>query len=76
MYIFITEKELFHTVIELNSIFNVKCSPYHIRFTNNFIINICKSNIWSMNVIMVASNLLNELSNHTKLISSYVSYKC
>ena len=59
----------------LNSLFVVKFGPYSMRHTNNFVGTICKSNMRSLNVIMVALNNWNKLSNHVKLISSYTSYK-
>ena len=36
------------------------------RFTNICIIDICKSDISSMNIIMIASNLKNELTSQNK----------
>ena len=45
------------------------------RYTNNFVGTICKSNRMSVNVIMVALNNWNKLPNHVKLMSSYTSYK-
>ena len=59
----------------LNLLFVVKSGPYSMIYTNNFVGSICKSNMRSLNVIMVALNNWNKLLNHVKLISSYTSYK-
>ena len=59
----------------LNSLFIIKSGPYGMRSTDNFVGIICKSNIRSFNVIIIAVNLWNTLSNAVKRISSYVLYK-
>ena len=59
----------------LNSLFVVKYAPYSMIHINNFVGTICKSNMRSLNVIMVALNNWNKLPNQVKLISSYTSYK-
>ena len=59
----------------LNSLFVDKSSPYSMRYTNNCVGTICKSDMRSLTVIIVALNNWNNLPNHVKLISSYISYK-
>ena len=59
----------------LNFLFFIKSGPYSMRCTNNCVGIICKSNIRSLSVSMIALNILNKLSNHVKPISSYTSYK-
>ena len=54
--------------LTLNYLFSMKCSPYYMRFTNT-----CKSNIRSMDIMMMASSRWNGLVNQTKLVSSYLS---
>ena len=54
----------------LNSLFVIKSGPYSMRHTHNFVGTICKYNMRSLNVIMVALNKWNKLPNHVKLISS------
>ena len=59
----------------LNSLFVVKSGPYSMRHTNNFVGTICKSNMRSLNVIMVALNNWNKLPNQVKLIFTKFSLK-
>ena len=59
----------------LNSLFIIKSNPYGMRSANNFVGTVCKSNIKSFNVVMIALKLWNLLANAVKRIYSYVSYK-
>ena len=45
------------------------------RFTNNFIRIMCKSNTGYFNVVTVAISLWNTLPNSIKIVKSYVSFK-
>ena len=53
----------------------LKCSPYAMKFTNNLIRIMCKSNTGYLNVVTVAISLWNTLLNSIKIVKSYVSFK-
>ena len=74
---FLLALKAFHNMLRiiLNPNFILKCSPYAIRFTNNFIRIMCKSNNRYFNVVTVAINLWNTLPNSIKTVKSYVSFK-
>ena len=61
--------------IVLNSKFVIKCSPYAMKSTNDFIGIICKSNTRQFSVITVEINPWNTLPNTVKLKSSDMSFK-
>lgn len=59
------------SIIALERIINCISGPYGMRYTNNFVGTIHKSNMRSLNVSL--SNW-NKLPNHVKLLSSYTSH--
>ena len=62
------------SLLTLNSLFVIKSGPYSIRYINNYVGTICKSNTRSLNVIINILNSWKTLSKHVKFISSYLSF--
>ena len=67
--------QTFNKMLHLNYHSVMKSGNYSVRYRYNFIGTICKSNMRLLNVIMIALNIWNKLSNDAKLISSYIFYK-
>ena len=58
-----------------NSLFEFKCVPYSMISTKQFVKHNPKPNIKSFNIVIIALNIWNFVSNAMKSIPLYVSYK-